>query len=199
MNLTAVATVFAPGLVPPPADDSDDPMAALAWMDKGLRLTTALARAHVTSRLRASPPDLDDDASAGNGVLTDAPAVDDEDCASPPAGSRRPRLSIEDRQKGYEALMAEMHLSVGAADAAAAGTPRRAWGVGCERAHSTRTRGPAGADGVGAVPLPSGLACSRSTGRSALCPGAAWRAACSPRRRSLWAGCVRGRAVLLPP
>ena len=53
MGATAVAVVFAPGLVHPPADAMSDPMAMMRWSERGVQLTSALLRAHAFARLRA--------------------------------------------------------------------------------------------------------------------------------------------------
>lgn len=46
MSLSAVATVFAPGLVPSPASCTN-PLEMLAWTDRGVRLTSLLLRLHM--------------------------------------------------------------------------------------------------------------------------------------------------------
>ena len=51
MNVGAIATVFAPGLVHPP-DGATDPSSFMVWSQIGHQLTTLLLRAHVANRLR---------------------------------------------------------------------------------------------------------------------------------------------------
>ena len=53
MGVAAVATVFAPGLVPTP-DTCVDPMDLMAWTDRGVRLTSLLLRLHQRAPLKAS-------------------------------------------------------------------------------------------------------------------------------------------------
>lgn len=108
MSVEATATVFAPGLVPPPP--GDDPATLMLWTDKGVEVTALLARAHAAKPLRPEAADGTDLGGTGpdagpEGGVGDADA---EESASQP--KRRARLSMDQKVQGLNALLAEMDV-----------------------------------------------------------------------------------------
>ena len=141
MGLSAAATVFAPGLVPPPAA-STDPASLLEWTGRGVRLTSLLLQIHLQACLRPTvdePPISSRQSSDTPSEVPDDPAdptsddaaMDAADAANAAAARlaaqadvyvateggdgggalRKKRFSTEERTAGLEALLAEMEVN----------------------------------------------------------------------------------------
>ena len=109
MGIEAAATVFAPGLVPPPP--GDDLSALMLWTDKGVEVTALLARAHMAKPLRPDSADGTDLTGPGaDGPEVVAGEAQAEAEASGVEPKRRARLSMDEKMQGLNALLAEMEV-----------------------------------------------------------------------------------------
>ena len=107
MNVGAIATVFAPGLVHPPPT-ATDPGAFMVWSQIGNNLTAMLVRAHSRKRLTPAAPGAADEAGAAAPVDVTDDAADGAGAAPRKSRSRR---SVEDQMDGLQALLKEMSAS----------------------------------------------------------------------------------------
>ena len=126
MNIGAVSTVFAPGLVHVPAG-CDDPAAFMQASERSVQLTTLLLRAHMHSRLRTSAHTEEEEDPHADDIAELSVDISDESerrllggasasttaglapaRAGPPRPKVRARLSVEDQMAGLDSLLAEM-------------------------------------------------------------------------------------------